>query len=229
MISISYKYPDWDRKLKKASQEINLFIAAVMQTNRGMLFDSEGSNNGHDPWKPLAFREGMILSNRGVLRKSIAPMTGTGQPGPSGIVRFNGDVVTIGTKVAYARMMNDGTTKLPGGVIRAKKAKALKIPVPQGDKANANAKALQVEANNKKIATLQARLNATRSESPARAKLITQISLLREKNRKGIGPVKFIFRKSVRIPARPFDTWTRDDEKELESALTGKIREILNG
>jgi len=229
MIAISYKYPDWDRKLKKASQEINLFIAAVMQTNRGMLFDSEGSHNGHDPWKPLAFREGMILSNRGVLRKSIAPLTGTGQPGPSGIVRFNGDVVTIGTKVAYARIMNDGTTKLPGGVIRAKKAKALKIPVPQGDKANANAKAIQVEANNKKIAALQARLNATRSESPGRAKLISQISRLREQNRKGTGPVKFIFRKSVRIPARPFDTWTRDDEKELESALTGKIREILNG
>lgn len=102
-------------------------VAATMQTNRAMLFDQEGGYNGHERWAPLRLRSGMALSNRGNLRKSIAPRGAVGVPGPGGIVEFVGDTVTIGTKLAYAAMMNWGTTGLPGGVLRPVRAKALRF------------------------------------------------------------------------------------------------------
>ena len=189
-ISIFMSFPDWERKLKRATREVNLFIAAMMQTDRGMLFDKEGAYNGHQKWAPLVFRSGMILSDTGTLRKSIAPHDPKGRPGPGGIVKFNGDWITIGTEVAYAKLMNDGTTFLPGGVLRPVKAKALKIPIPYGKNATDAAQSIFTHGNSKED--------------------------------------KFIFRKSVKIPPRPFNGWISGDADELSEALRNKLVEVLN-
>lgn len=190
-VAIDFEMPDLEEKLRQAEHEIHVFVAAQAQFNRGMLFDQEGGYNGHEKWAPLQFRTGQILSKRGTLRKSIAPMAADGRAGPDGIVRFSGDVVTIGTRLIYARMMNDGTTKLPGGVLRPRNAKALKIPLPPGKTSTEGAKSLRSGA-------------------------------------KGKGDDKFIFRKSVKIPARPFDEWNTEDEEEMSAALANKLAEILN-
>lgn len=142
-LEIKLEFPKWAEKLEAKRQEINEFVAAMMQTNRGMLFDREGAYNGHPKWKPLVFRTGMILSNRGILRRSIAPINPDGKPGPGGIVSFSGESITIGTRVAYAALMNEGTANLPGGVLRPVNAKALMIPLPAGKKATQTAKDLR--------------------------------------------------------------------------------------
>lgn len=127
MISISLKFPDLAGKLERHQKEIDLFIAATMQTNRGMLFDAEGAANGHKKWAPLKSRDGMILSKTGKLRQSLAPSGASGRPGTDGIVRFTGNKITIGTRVAYAKMMNYGTAGLPGGVLVPKNSKVLRF------------------------------------------------------------------------------------------------------
>lgn len=182
MIDIRYDYPDWGEIISKYQQEINLFLAAQIQTNRGMMFDAEGADNGKPKWAPLKFRNGMILSKTGALRKSWAPMHPSGRPGPEGIVRFKDETIIVGTRIAYAKIMNDGTAKLPGGVIRAK-GKALKIPISNGVVA---------------------------------------------KGVKKIDGGNVIFRKSVKIPARPMDLWTQEDEREISEAMRNKIVEVLN-
>lgn len=197
MIDLELQFPDLPAKLKRNLPKVYLFIAAQMQANRAFLFDAEGAYNGHPKWAPLKFRKGMILSDRGTLRKSIAPRPARGVPGQDGIVRFAGEKVTIGTSLAYAALMNWGTTRMPGGVLRATKAKALKIPIPGGKGATDAAKSLRKGA--------------------------TTI-----KNAQGKSE-KFIFRKSVRIPARRFDEWSNADQTELEEALTGYIAKILRG
>ncbi len=229
MIGIEFKFPDWAAKLTAAENEINLFIAAQMQFNRGQIFDKEGAYNGRARWKDLVFREGQILSKRGTLRKSIGPFNPKGIPGPDGIVRFQGDSITIGTKVAYARMMNDGTAKLPGGVLRGKNSprKVLKIPIPQGYNANDNARNLQRAAMSKKIDELEDKRSRARTPK-SKEKYYQQILRAKRKMGLGEGPVKFIFRKSVRIPARPFDDWTQEDATELNEALKAKITQVLN-
>jgi phage gpG-like protein len=169
---IEFKFPDWATKLKAAEDEIALTLAASIQTNRGLIFDHEGAYNGHKKWAPLKFRDGQILSNRGKLRKSMAPTPSRGQPGPGGIVEKNWPVISVSTTLLYARMMNNGTVGLPGGVLRPVKAKALRIPT---------------------------------------------------------GKTGFIFRKSVRIPGRPFDEVNDADVQEFEEVLRNKIEQILNG
>lgn len=200
MLDIDFKFPDWAGKLRKKQSELQLFLAAQIQTNRGELFDSEGSHNGHKRWQDLKFRNGMILSSRGTLRKSIAPYNPKGRPGPDGIVRFAGDMVIVGTKLLYARMMNDGTTKMPGGVLRPVRAKALKIPLPSGKSATPLAKKLR------KTAT----------------------TLTHPKPGGGVTKERVIFRKFVRIPARPYDQWNNQDQREVDIALKNKIVEVLN-
>ncbi len=131
-VALNLKFPDLYKKLKANQDEIYRFVAAEMQFNRGMLFDQEGAYNGHPKWAPLKFRRGQILSDRGVLRKSIGPMDANGSAPANGTVSIRGDVVTIGTTLFYAAMMNWGTTGLPGGVLRAKNGGALMIPIPGG-------------------------------------------------------------------------------------------------
>lgn len=200
LLDIKFEFPDWKERLAAAEDELNLFIAAIVQTNRGFLFDSEGSYNGRPGWAPLKFRVGQILSDRGVLRKSIAPQNPDGTAGPNGVVRFESDAVVIGTTVLYARLMNDGTAKMPGGKLVAKNAKALRIPLPSGKNATPAAKTLRKSAKT---------LDTEVAEGVTRQN-------------------KFIFRKSVKIPARPFDDWNEQDQEELDAALISKIAEILN-
>lgn len=184
-VEINFEFPDWASSVKAALPEIRLFTAAQIQTNRGMMFDKEGADNGKPKWAPLKFRSGQILSDRGHLRKSWAPTPARGVPGTNGIVEFSGETITVGTTVLYAALMNDGTAPMPGGVLRARNAKALKIPLPSG-------------------------LGATPSGKAAR---------------KAEG--QFMFRKSVRIPARRMDEWTIQDSDELQEAIANKIMEVM--
>lgn len=143
MITAEFNFPDLLAKLEANRERVYQELTVAMQTNRGMLFLNEGAYNGHDAWAPLKFRVGQILADRGVLKSSLAPPAPKGQPGPGGYVRMDGrDTVVIGTNVAYAKMMNYGTTGLPGGVLRPKNGKALRIPIPSGPGASAGAKAL---------------------------------------------------------------------------------------
>lgn len=236
MIDIDFKFPNWAEALKSRERELNLFIAAQVQFNRGMLFDQEGAYNGRPRWEDLKFRRGQILSKRGVLRKSIAPFNPKGLPGPDGIVRFAGDTITVGTNLLYARMMNDGTTKMPGGVLRPKNAKALKIPIPQGKSAGEGAEEIQNMATQKKIDKISRKLKYLDRRDVRRTKgrqkqydvAVKQIAKLAEKMATGKGDVKFIFRKWVKIPARPYDDWNEQDQKDLDAALLNKITQILN-
>lgn len=114
--------------LESRRDEINRFLAAQIQFNRGMLFDNEGSYNGHPAWEPLKFRDGQILSKSGTLRKSIAPPSADGTAGSEGYVELKPDSITVGTNLYYAAMMNYGTVGLPGGVLKPVNAQALKIP-----------------------------------------------------------------------------------------------------
>lgn len=144
MIEISLKFPDLAGKLTANMDQIQNEIVAAIQFNRGMLFDSEGAYNGHKPWAQLELRTGQALSRRGVLRKSLSPGGAPGKPGPGGYVDMDSQgVVTVGTSVAYAAMMNFGTTNLPGGVLRPVRAKALAIPLPEGKWATDVTKALR--------------------------------------------------------------------------------------
>lgn len=233
MLDIKFEFPDWVGKIKAQEERLNLFIAAQIQTNRGMIFDKEGAHNGRSKWAPLKFRNGQILSQRGTLRKSIAPSNPNGTAGPDGIVRFQGDTITVGTNLLYARMMNDGTVNMPGGVLRPKNAKALKIPLPKGQSANDNAKAA---GKARGMAKAQAAANELKRKID-KAQTLKSEQKYREalkalQARMGFGDVKsqgFIFVKSVRIPARPFDDWNSEDQKELDQSLMNLVTEIING
>lgn len=225
-VKIELKFPDIAALIRKNQDEINRFIAAQMQFNRGMLFDTEGSYNGREKWPGLVFRSGQILSQRGTLRKSIAPKAANGKAGPDGYVRQSADTITIGTTLHYASMMNYGTKNLPGGVLRPVKAKALKIPIPQGLKAGEGAKAIQKVSNLRKIEELQKRLNRTKSRKVAQ-KILFKIRELNYRKDFSKGPVKFIFVKSVKIPERRFDQWNDMDQLEMSEALCNKLVDII--
>lgn len=233
MVEIDFKFPDWAELIRTKEKELMLFMAAQIQFNRGMLFDKEGAHNGRSRWTDLSFRRGQILSKRGTLRKSIAPIRADGTPGPDGIVRMAGDTIFVGTKMLNARMMNDGTTKMPGGVLRPVRAKALKIPLPQGKSAGEGAKDIQRQARRKKLAKLQEQSKELQSRKNEKGvnlrlmKIFERIKREEEAIREGKGPVKFIFRKSVKIPARPFDDWNQQDQIEFDAALLGKLQELL--
>lgn len=142
-IMIAWKFPKLAKKLRAAKPELQLFLAAQMQTNRGMLFTKSGDFNGHEKWKQPLLRVGQPLSKSTSLRKSMGPKQAQGKAGPGGIVRFNGPKVTIGTTLAYAEIANFGTTKMPGGKIVAKDGHALKIPLPAGKRATETTKGIR--------------------------------------------------------------------------------------
>lgn len=200
-MEIKFNFPNWEQAIKRAYPNMMRGLAAAIQTNRGMLFDQEGAYNGHDRWADLKFRAGQILAIRGTLRKSISPSNPKGLPGPQGIVRIAGNEITIGTTLGYATMMNWGTTKLPGGVLKPVRAKALKIPLPAGKRATQLAKTL--------------RKKAYKGE---------------KKNE------RFIFRKSVRIPARYFleaddesKVWNQQDQEEFDATTITLLARAMNG
>jgi phage gpG-like protein len=137
-LKIEMKFPDLAAKLEAKRHEVNLVLAANMQTNRGLLFDANGTRNGGAPWPDPLLRVGQPLGARGTLRKSMAP--GDGSIGPDGVVRIDDKIVSIGTALPYAAMMNWGTSGLPGGVLRPVNAKVLAIPLPAGKRATEVAK-----------------------------------------------------------------------------------------
>lgn len=199
-IRMELQFPNLAAKFQAAQDKIRSEVVVAMQFNRGMLFDSEGSYNGHTAWAPLVMRAGQILSNRGVLKKSLAPGTSNGTAGEGGYVKNTGDVITIGTDVASASLMNWGTTRMPGGVLRPVRAKALMIPLPAGAKATPAAKTLRKSRGSKTI-----------------------------KNPRTERDERVIFRKWVKIPARRFDNITPQDEREIRDALEAAMKEALNG
>lgn len=228
MIDIKFTFPDMLGALQKNMEEINLFIAANMQTNRAMLFDAEGAYNGHEKWAPLKFRRGRILQDRGTLKKSMGPTNDGSHPvrTKDGILQMQGETVTIGTTLAYAQLMNDGTKKLSGGVITPVRAKALKIPAPPGyrPKLTGTQKAefstAKKHFNKKKKAWLAG--NLTNDD------MNNEFAKIREVRKQHQDDGKFIFRKSVKIEPRDFSSWTSQDQEEMEVALANKITEILN-
>ena len=169
--------PDFQKAFEINKQSLLNLAAATVQTQRAMIFDREGAYNGRDGWKPLKFRQGMILSKTGALRRSIAPRNDGTTPGrdKGTILEFSGSKIVIGTSLIYAALQNFG------GVVSAKNAQALKIPVP--------------------------------SKLPGAKK---------------IDGKWYLFRKSVKIPARPFLDWTKEDQDELNITLTNRIKEIFN-
>src|SRR5277367_6510564 len=112
MIRCEAKFPMslWHERLTKSQTRIGLFMAAQIQTNRGMVFNAEGAYNGRSKWAKLKCRQGMILSQTGALRKSLSPPTKDGKAGPNGLVKISGSVkdmsISVGSKLAYANMMN---------------------------------------------------------------------------------------------------------------------------
>jgi phage gpG-like protein len=114
-------------------------IAAVLQKQRALIFDTEGTHHGRPGWKPLSPRtrpdwgQRQILSASGVLRRSIAPKNDGMNPGKDTgtIVSYGVGLVVIGTSISYAAIHQTGGT-LPARTIKPVKAKALKIPMPGG-------------------------------------------------------------------------------------------------
>ncbi len=166
ILEVKFKFPKLDQRIKKNHKRIEQFLAAAMQTNRALLFDAEGEYSGHQKWAPLKLRTGKILSKRGNLRRSIGPSNDGVRPVQSdnGIIEYRNGLVKIGTKLAYAAIQNNG------GIIKAKTAKALKIPLDNG---------------------------------------------------------KFMFRKSVTIPERNFDSITQQDRQEFSESLKNILVEVL--
>jgi phage gpG-like protein len=140
MISFSWKFPPLLKKFSAKEEEIYRYMAAQLQTNRGLLFDAEGARNGNKAWGKPKFRNGQAGSSRGTLRKSLG--TG-GKSGPHGKVRISRGRVAIGSSLIYAGMFNFGPGGLPGGVLRAKDGGVLRIPIPSGKRATAEAKAVK--------------------------------------------------------------------------------------
>lgn len=124
MVKFKFKLPDYAKAFELHRDELVKIAAATVQTQRAMIFDSEGRYNGRSGWKPLKFRQGMILSKTGALRRSVAPRNDGKNPARDRgtILEFQGSKIVIGTSLIYAGLQNFG------GVVKAKNAKALKIP-----------------------------------------------------------------------------------------------------
>jgi phage gpG-like protein len=213
-VHVTHGFDRWKTAFKGQLTQLYLFVAAQMQTNRGWLFISEGAYNGHEKWAPLKLRAGKILRDKGTLMNSMGPMKMSGKGirplyGQGTIVRYGADRVTIGTSLAKARLLNDG------GVITPKKGKLLWIPLPKGKSQNEQVKLAKKKAGRKgrgSLGTLRGGGWSSEGGAP----------IVRLKNGKW-----FMLAKKVTIPARPFDTWTKEDEDELKSALTEEVARVL--
>jgi phage gpG-like protein len=207
--------------LREHKNEIYKFIVANIHENRGELFDKSGNMPGHEPWAPLweLGRQGQPLLNRGTLRKSLGPN------GPGGFTYIQGSKIIVGTKLKYAKLMNFGTTQMPDGKLRAKRAKALMIPVNKDVEAPLK---LTKKTHEKRLLQLQQQLKSAKNRQKKRiSEKIQRIKLQLQNRTYKTG--KFIFRKWVRIPARRFDIWNEQDNAELMQALQTELVRILNG
>lgn len=198
MISLKLTFPKLDEIFKLHEKDVMGVLAASMQTNRAMMFDKDGADNGKKKWKKPIFRNGRPLQNTGALRKSMAPTNNGKTPAhaANAILRLSGPTVMIGTNLIYAKLMNDGTVNMPGGVLKAVNAQALKIPLPSGQSATPAAK--------------KARKGA--------------VNIKDEYGNKE----KVMFRRSVKIPARKMDILTKADENEFSMTMANYIAEVLS-
>lgn len=90
-------------------------VAALVAQGIAQNFTDGGPN-----WPALKFRQGQILKKTGLLFKSVTT------PGAQGNVnRVTGSVLTWGTELKYAKIHNEG------GIITAKNAKMLWIPISE--------------------------------------------------------------------------------------------------
>jgi phage gpG-like protein len=228
LVKIDFKFPKWSKTFKEKLPEIYAVMAASAQTNRALLFDSEGGYNGHTPWKPLKFRAGQPLRDKGRLKNSIGPLAKNGQPvkSPDGILKYGGSpdrpIVTIGTTLYYAALMNNG------GIVRAKNGHALAIPMPLGKNLTKLGKEVSKKATHIKV--LHARLDEMKKihERTGSKLLAGKISRLEKLTKNRNKSQRFLFVKKVKIPARPFDTWNRLDQLNMERTLIAKLNQILN-
>lgn len=241
MIRIDFKLPDFAAKIQANASEIALFLAAQLQTNRGLMFD-DGNAGRPTKWAPLKYRVGMPLSLTGTLRKSWQGDF-NGKPGPNGIVRANLDKVTVGTTLAYAMIHNTG------GVITPKNKPVLWIPLPQGKKTSANAPTKHTKeliSGPKKKERLRklegqferakARYRKTGSQAHKEKMVHLRVKhdeLAKELEGKTYPPIVhykgkvFMLAKKVTIPRRPMDEWTNEDQIEIETALRNKLVEVM--
>jgi phage gpG-like protein len=103
-------------------------------------------------------------------------------------------------------MMNWGTTKLPGGVLKPKNAKALKIPLPGGKAATDLTKSMKKKGG-----------KATKISTGKKTKTGRDVKQ------------SVLFVKSVKIPARRYDDWTSEDQQEITIALRNYLQELMKG
>lgn len=120
---ITLHMPDFRGAAERIKRELPGLIAATLQTQRGMVFDTSGTYNGRPGWPELRCRDGQPLKDRGTLSQSMGPQNDGVHPGHSvgSIVRLSDGLVTIGTDIAYAAIQNYG------GVIVPVRAKALRF------------------------------------------------------------------------------------------------------
>lgn len=156
--------------IDRHGDRISMAMAAVVQTNRGLLFDRSGAYNGHEGWKKPAFRDGKPLLDTGALRNSIGPKGANGSLVPvnpaRGYIRYSGYEVRnveVGTEIKYAKIHTTG------GKITAKNGEALKIPVSgKGSKFTEKRirklhSELEKEVTPQRRASLQARIDEAQS------------------------------------------------------------------
>lgn len=205
-VTVRSNIKSWAARYKNQLNQLYLFTAAQMQTNRGMLFLYSGNYNGHETWKAPRLRDGKPLRDRGTLQKSIGPITRakTGIVKPSWnegtIIRFSGDTVTIGTSLKKAEILNKGGTILP------KKGRFLWIPL----------------TGNKKSQTEEVAAAMKEHKKTGKASL-GHAPIVRLKNGKF-----FMLAKKVVIPPRRFDIFNQNDKDELTAALTNETARVLN-
>jgi phage gpG-like protein len=229
LVAVKLKFPDLLGAFRSQAPALAQFIAAQIQTNRALLFDSEGSYHGHPRWAPLKFRNGQPLKDTGVLKNSIGPRTSGGKPARNigSILQYRGSmanpVVTVGTNLYYAELQNKG------GVVQAGPGKALAIPLPMGKNATQAAKAAgkargyRVKHSLAKIAELEKHYK----KNPSRL-LRQKIDKIKKFVENKPQNQHILFLKKVKIPARNFDGWNGQDQKNLEITLKNKIEQILN-
>lgn len=211
-VTVSSSIPRWAQRFRALLPQLNAFLAAQMQTNRGFLFLHSGSYNGHEAWKPPKLRDGQPLRDKGTLMKSIGPITRakTGRVQPirneGTFVKYGLNYVTVGTTLKKARILNDG------GVIVPKKKKLLWIPLSTNKNRASEAvtKAIAKHKHNKKAGN---RGQVTLGGAP----------IVRLPNGKF-----FMLAKKVVIPPRPFDKVTKQDRDEIAFALTEEVSRCLN-
>lgn len=207
LVQIDFQFPDLFAKLRGKETEILLFVAANLQTNRGLMFDE--TNAGRPtPWAPLKYRMGQALSLTGTLRKSWQGNLRGGAT-TDGIVRMTGDNVAIGTTLAYAPIHNTG------GVILPKNKPMLWIPLPNGSAKSANA------PNKHTKALIKNSKEERRAKKAGEPKKASGPPIVYYKGK------YFLLAKKVTIPRRPMDEWTEADQLEMETALMNKLSEVL--